>query len=174
MTQNLLMDACKAIFEDGRFYLSKLTPQQYGQPLDLFSGSSLGQHTRHWIEFFQCLIFQCQEEDICYDKRKRDLVLESDPRFAIQALDSIEEQLSTLNFPKQIILTSGMPQGPEVKLQTSFFRELWFVIEHAVHHLAIIKIGLSKEYPELTLPENFGVACSTLKFQENKALPLKN
>jgi hypothetical protein len=28
---------------------------QYTQPLTVFNGSSLGQHVRHTVEFFQCL-----------------------------------------------------------------------------------------------------------------------
>ena len=39
-------------------------------------------HTRHIIEFYQCLIEQASEGQINYDSRKRDVRIESDPAFA--------------------------------------------------------------------------------------------
>lgn len=166
MTQSLLIHACKAIFEDGRYYLSRISPEVYKQPLELFSGSSLGQHTRHWIEFFQCLIDQASKQEVlCYDKRKRDLTLETMPEKALNALYVMEKALNEIPSLEQIVLTSEMSDGTAVQLPTSLGRELWFVIEHAIHHLALIKIGLKLSYPEWDLPEHFGVATSTLKHQ---------
>ncbi len=173
MTQNILINACKAIIEDGRFYLSKISPEIYAQPLELFSGSSLGQHTRHWIEFLQCLIDpSIMESGLCYDKRKRDLTLETIPAKALNALDTIENKLEGMPPLDKIVLTSEMANGTEVQLPTSIGRELWFVVEHAVHHLALIKIGLKVSYPDWELPQHFGVATSTLKHQ-SKALSIK-
>lgn len=39
-------------------------------------------------------------------------------------------------------------------------------IEHTIHHLALIKVGLKLVYPDLDLPNHFGVAPSTIKFQQ--------
>jgi hypothetical protein len=166
MTQNSLINACKAIFEDGHFYLSKISPEAYKQPLDLYSGSSLGQHTRHWIEFFQCLIDQSISDGVlCYDKRKRDLTLECIPEKAVETLHAMEQVLDELPALDQIMLTSEMSDGTKVEFPTSMYREMWFVIEHAVHHLALIKIGLKTLYPDWQLPEHFGVATSTIQHQ---------
>jgi uncharacterized damage-inducible protein DinB len=173
MTQNSLINASKAIFKDGYFYLSKISPEAYQQPLDLYSGSSLGQHTRHWIEFFQCLIDQSMTDGLlCYDKRKRDLALETIPDKAIDALHAMEQSMNKLPSLGKIILTSEMSDGTEVQLSTSLGRELWFVIEHAVHHLALIKIGLKALYPDWQLPEHFGMATSTMNHQ-SKSLVAK-
>ncbi len=175
MTHNLLIEATKAIFEDGRFYLTKMTSAEYARPLDVFSGSSLGQHTRHWIEFFQCLLGQkCNEEIICYDKRERNLALENDPNQAIQALDAIEKLLSQAEIEGNLLLESEMTDGTTVLLPTSFIRELWFVIEHAVHHLALIKVGLKTEFPDWLIPKHFGVANSTLRHQNQVIGSIKN
>jgi hypothetical protein len=164
MTQKLLLNACKAIFEDGRFYLSRISSLEYSMPLELFSGSTLGQHTRHWIEFFQCLLFLPTEKGvICYDKRKRDLDLEKNPLKALNTLAEMETALQEIYPPDVLILASELPDGTNVELTTSFRRELWFVVEHAVHHLALIKIGLKTQFPDWVIPEHFGVATSTLK-----------
>lgn len=171
MTQHLLINASKAIFEDGRYYLSKISKDIYTQPLELFSGSSLGQHTRHWIEFFQCLIDQCTDDKaLCYDQRKRDLSLETQPEQALNALEIMEKALEKIPSLDGIVLMSEMSDGTKVQLPTSLGRELWFVVEHAVHHLALIKIGLNLQYPEWSLPEHFGMATSTLKHQSSQVL----
>lgn len=173
MTQNLLINAARAIFEDGQFYLSRISHEAYQQPLDVYSGSSLGQHTRHWIEFFQCLIDQTiGGEVLCYDKRKRDLTLESIPEKAIETLNAMNRSLNDLPSLDQLVLTSEISNGTKVQLPTSVGRELWFVIEHAVHHLALIKIGLQALYPDWRLPDHFGVATSTMQHQ-SKSLVAK-
>ena len=50
-------------------------------------------------------------------------------------------------------------------VSSSFFRELTYLIEHTIHHLAIIKIGLNEVYPAIEIPKNFGVAHSTIRYQ---------
>lgn len=171
MTQSLLINASKAIFEDGRYYLSRISPEVYRQPLELFSGSSLGQHTRHWIEFFQCLIDQAVSQGVlCYDARKRDMLLETAPEMALNALNNMEQALDSMPALDHIMLTSEMSDGTAVQFPTSLGRELWFAIEHAVHHLALIKIGLKVKYPDWVLPEHFGVATSTLKHQSKSLI----
>ena len=174
MTQKLLINACKAIFEDGRFYLSRISSLEYSMPLELFSGSTLGQHTRHWIEFFQCLVFQPSEKGvICYDMRKRDLDLENNPLKALNTLAEMENALQKLHQSDDLILASKLPDGTNVELTTSFRRELWFVIEHAVHHLALIKIGLKTQFPDWVIPDHFGVATSTLKHKVEEITTFK-
>jgi hypothetical protein len=48
-------------------------------------------------------------------------------------------------------------------METSVFRELTYNIEHAVHHMAMIKIGLRDVAPYVVLPPDFGIAMSTLR-----------
>lgn len=167
MTQISLVNAAQSIFEDGKFYLSQLNSQQYSQKLDIFSGASIGQHTRHWIEFFHCLLHNAiASQTVSYDKRKRNPVWENDPEAAIAIIEEMEAML--IKYPEidQLTLESEMSDQIQVLLPTSFPRELWFVIEHAVHHLAIIKIGLKTEFPDWVIPTHFGVATSTLAQQE--------
>jgi len=42
-------------------------------------------------------------------------------------------------------------------------RELQYNIEHAVHHLAIIKIGVKTLEDSFKLDDNFGIAASTIR-----------
>ena len=56
-----------------------------------------------------------------------------------------------------------------VELTTSLKRELIYNIEHAVHHMAIIKIAIKESLPHIALPEDFGIAYSTIKYQKECA-----
>ncbi|MDX1476670.1 MAG: hypothetical protein R3301_03155 [Saprospiraceae bacterium] len=51
-------------------------------------------------------------------------------------------------------------------MDSSLERELIYNIEHTIHHLAIIKIGLAIIAPDIPLPAHFGVAPSTVKYKQ--------
>ncbi|MEM9837274.1 MAG: hypothetical protein AAF828_12270 [Bacteroidota bacterium] len=164
-----LLAATKHVFDDGVAYLGQLSEAEYAAPVACLSGSSIGQHTRHWIEFFQCLFWQVRDERdiICYDDRQRDLRLESDPAFAQQAIGSLSELMGTLNTDQLLTLKTSI--GPDqIECSTSLGREWWYAIEHAIHHLAIIKIGLADCFQQVTIPAGFGVAYSTKNYQSFK------
>jgi hypothetical protein len=41
-------------------------------------------------------------------------------------------------------------------------------IEHVVHHMALVKIGIHEVSPYVILPPDFGVAISTIKYHKNQ------
>ncbi|TAG65626.1 MAG: DinB family protein, partial [Runella slithyformis] len=51
--------------------------------------------------------------------------------------------------------------------QTTLSRELVYIAEHAIHHLAILKIALRAHFPDIALPVHFGVAYSTVQYQNS-------
>ena len=71
--------------------------------------------------------------------------------------------LSTFNPSNEIQLKSVEAGEEEVK--SSFERELLYCLDHAIHHQALIKIGLKElELSHLVSPD-FGVAYSTLRYR---------
>lgn len=76
-----------------RLYLGILGEERYRQPLEVFSGSSIGQHTRHIIEFLDCLIRQCESVGIDYDHRLRNKGIEDRSELVLDALDTILSEL---------------------------------------------------------------------------------
>ena len=46
-------------------------------------------------------------------------------------------------------------------------RELVYLIEHAIHHFALLRIGIQENFPEISLASDFGVAYSTVKYRES-------
>ncbi len=153
-----------------RYYLGNLSPDRYREPLEILSLASIGEHTRHILEFYQCLLGQCESGSINYDHRVRNKLIQEDPDIASQALDEIMEALPGCAIDQQLQLEICYDQDQQetVAVTTSMERELAYNLEHVIHHLAIIKIGLSVIAPRMELPEGFGVAPSTMRYKSKE------
>lgn len=147
--------------------IAQLEEKEYQQGLDVLSGSSVGQHIRHTLEFFICLIDGRNERVINYDDRKHDHVIESDPKMALSVIQSIIEFLHRDNADFGLTFRANyqIEGEDEVAIQSSFYRELAYNIEHAIHHMALIKIGVRALRETIKLPDYFGVASSTVRYQ---------
>jgi hypothetical protein len=149
-------------------FLGKISPDQYTHQLPDLSQASLGQHVRHILEFHQCLSkADSGNPVVCYDQRERDHKIEQDINVALKTIKEIIEILELKKDDFSVFLKTLGEKGNEMKIETTFFRELWYVYEHTTHHMAILKIGaflLGIPY----LPENFGVADSTIAFRKSQ------
>jgi hypothetical protein len=166
---NSLPDIAGAALDDLRHYLSVIEPMVYQEPLPLLSGSTIGQHTRHIIEFYTCLLEQAHLMDlpvINYAGRRRDHRIESEPDYALSCVDSIVSQLRELDPDGKCLLNCAEHGQDGLLVQSTIGRELIYNIEHTIHHLAIVKIALRSTRPEIALPEHFGVAPSTIRHRQ--------
>lgn len=151
---------------------SRLTKAQYTAKLDLLHGNSIGKHMRHIAEFFDILTHNGVAGQLCYDDRKRELALERDPAFLTMRLRNISDIVPKLNPDQSIRLQQNYSTtgNGHVMMQSSLARELSYNIEHAIHHMAIIKIAIVTVFPDVPLDPAFGIAYSTLRFEkEHKA-----
>ena len=148
--------------------LENLTDQQYTAPVDLLSGSTIGSHVRHLIEFYLELLKGYDSGHVNYDKRKRDHSIESHRWVALEKLEEIGSAI--IRPDKELVLTADLTAGGDAPLEvkTNYFRELIYNLEHTVHHMALIRVGIGA-LSSLTLPPGFGVAMSTLKFRQTCA-----
>lgn len=137
-------------------------------PISTLSGSSVGQHVRHTLEFFICLMDAKNEHVINYDDRKHDKFIEQEPKLALSVIDSIVDFISKEQEDFSLTMRANYEIiGDEViEIKTNFLRELAYNIEHAIHHMALIKIGVKAISDSIELPDHFGVASSTVKFQQ--------
>lgn len=157
------------VLDDLKYYLAWIDPVTYQAHLELLSNSTIGQHTRHIIEFFNCLIEQSHESDtplISYGKRRRDFLIESAPDHALQNVLQICEQVKELDPTKSCWLDCEEHGEEDLQVLSTIGRELVYTIEHAIHHLAIVKIALKAVIPSISLPEHFGVAPSTIRYRQ--------
>ena len=156
-----LVKVAGSILQDCRCYLESISSEKYSQPISLLAGGTIGKHTRHFIEFYQCMISQTREGSLNYDLRCRQHDIETNPLHAWRAIQEIIAQLDQLDLNQQIEVYSGEYKN---RLISSVGRELLYNMEHSIHHLFTIRIGLQYLCPEIKLTQHFGVAPSTLSY----------
>lgn len=149
-------------------YLENITPAAYQQPIAQMSNGTIGKHTRHFLECYQCLLEQATTGKICYDSRDRNTLIEEDPKAALAVLESIIEKIKKVDLSKKLVLKTSLPT--ETPILTNLNRELLHNYEHTTHHLALIRVGLTLLDAADTIPENFGLANATIqhRMQYNK------
>ncbi|HOA39372.1 MAG TPA: hypothetical protein PLQ65_06625 [Flavihumibacter sp.] len=157
--------AIQHVFSQLSTTLQLLTQVHYSQPCPALSQATIGQHTRHIIEMFQCLLLGYETGIINYEKRQRNKSIETDRLFAMEKLNEISAALSREN--KELLMEASYREDTDemISLQTNFYREIAYNLEHTIHHMALIKVGVL-QLTDLELPAGFGVASSTTKFKQ--------
>lgn len=162
-----LIHASRSILNQLSDAINQLTDKEFVRPSQTLSGSSIGQHLRHTLEFFICLEQGLDSGVINYDKRGHDKTIESNRTLALAAISRIHSFVGQQAEDKTLILEASYDSGHEVaSVNTSYFRELTYNIEHAVHHMAIMKIGIHEVADRVMLPADFGVAASTIRYKK--------
>ncbi|WP_373524549.1 hypothetical protein [Aquiflexum sp.] len=153
-----------------RELVNNMKEEDFVNKLEILSGSSIGQHLRHILELYQCLLDGTATNEVNYDNRKRNLRLDSDPAFALKTIEEISEKIFNLDSDRCLSLIGSFSASSEKKLtiQTSIFRELAYNLEHSIHHQALMKIGLSALQLSHLVDEDFGVAPATIKFKNSQ------
>ncbi|HAT80757.1 MAG TPA: hypothetical protein DCS17_04990, partial [Flavobacterium sp.] len=107
--------------------LQQLSDEQYSNPCVQLSNSSIGEHTRHIIELFQCLDNQYDSGVVNYDKRQRSFQIQTNTDFAIQKIIQIQNNLDKED--KNIVLHQKI-DGNEISVDSNYYRELLYNFEH--------------------------------------------
>jgi hypothetical protein len=167
----------KQLFQAGRTILAQLsdtvnqiTEEDFRKPSTALSNSTVGQHLRHTLEFFICLEQGYELGIVNYDKRIHNKAMESDKHIALNTINQILDFVKSNPNDKVLKLEVGYePDSDEcVTVETNYLRELTYNIEHAVHHMAIMKIGIREVADYVELPTGFGVAVSTIRYKETE------
>jgi hypothetical protein len=146
--------------------LGRLDADTYSRPLQLFNGSSIGQHFRHILDFYGCLSRGVDEGRVDYARRERDLLVETEPAYAAGIFEQCLQRIMDMDEAGEVeILADFSSELNEERplLRSTVGRELMYAYDHAVHHLAIIKMGLKVAFPSVKTDQSLGVAPSTLK-----------
>ncbi len=102
-----------------------------------------------------------------YDERKRDKRIETDKDLAIGLLQMISNNIGKTNKDLQLE-GSYDDHSCEYIINTNYYREIVYNLEHTVHHMALIRVGIT-EVSAIAIPEEFGVASSTIKYRKECA-----
>ncbi|MBC7849425.1 MAG: DinB family protein [Chitinophagaceae bacterium] len=163
-----LQQAVNNVFVQLSESLKELSQEEYVQPCKTLFSNTIGQHVRHIIELFQCLENGYGTEIVNYEKRKRDLEIESNKEVATTLLQGIHNGLNRPN--KDLVLEAAYDDNSieVINITTNYFREIAYNLEHTIHHMALIRVGIN-EVSTIQLPEDFGVATSTVKYRKQCA-----
>ncbi|WP_276368031.1 DinB family protein [Chryseolinea sp. H1M3-3] len=163
-----LTEACSNILSQLAYLVEQIREDDFVKPAETLSHSTIGQHLRHTLEFFMCFEHGFDEGLINYDKRAHDKLIESDKYLALATIERISDFVNNV-CDKSLKLEVGYDLKNEsfVTIDTTATRELVYNIEHAVHHMAIMKIGIKEIAPYIQLAPDFGIAASTIRYKEN-------
>ena len=159
---------CKQNLEEIKALLSQLSNKKYTHNAQLLSGATIGQHVRHILEFYQSVLNGIDSKIINYDKRKRNVLIESDREIAIQIIDFICSILAIDMADESLVLIGnfGSSRGEENHVKTSLYRELAYCLEHSIHHQALIKVGLLELNSLSYIDQTFGWAPATIRYKK--------
>lgn len=165
------MDHCKYNLLEIKSLLNNINTVDYSKPLSLLSASTIGQHVRHILEFYTCLIASKNTGIVNYDNRKRNIEIETNIKFAQEQIDWIIENLMLDNRNIQFTLEGNYTTESDkiIAIPTTYQRELAYCLEHSIHHQALIKVGLKELELENVINENFGVAPATIRHKKQCA-----
>lgn len=168
MSTASLLQAAEEVLVQGRELLGSLAADSYSRKSTGVFAASVGEHYRHVLDHFRCLLEGLPGESLDYDRRQRQKRLEADRDYALAMTEFMLHELWQIPHPvfeQEIAVTYSVGyHGSRPETMTSTVaRELAFCIGHAVHHYAIIRMLCAEMGAQLT-PE-FGIAPSTVKHQ---------
>jgi uncharacterized damage-inducible protein DinB len=153
------------LLSDLRDVIGLLPAHHYrAEPAARVSGS-VGAHVRHTLDHVSALLAAIEGKELRYDHRQRGTTVEIDP---LTGVSDIERQLFRLDrldvssLDTALTLTALVdPRQPAVAVRTTLAREVAFVIQHTIHHCALIAVLL--DWQGVRVPDGFGVAPATAR-----------
>ena len=167
----ILVTTARLILRQLQTLVEQIKDEDFACPASVLHGATVGQHIRHTVEFFMCLESAQSTGVINYDRRAHDLQMQTNRSLALAGLERASTFIASLAADQPLMLEVSYDPTSEtfVSIPTNTMRELMYNIEHAVHHMAIIRAGIREVAPYAHLPKNFGVAASTLRHQNKSA-----
>ena len=172
MDRSSLITAAEDVLRQGIALLDGIDEDTYSRQEEGPWGSSIGAHYRHVLDHFLCLIEGLWDFQINYDHRSRNREIETTVDVArsttlelLQALQAIP--VDALQHDCIVNYSVGYGESNAQSVSSIVARELMFCVGHAIHHYAILKLLCSMR--AVDLPHEFGIAPSTLKYQQAQA-----
>ncbi len=144
--------------------LTQLHEKEYAKPFKLLSGTSIGSHTKHIIEFFLELEKGYKTCYVNYDNGERYFHLGNKLHTALDIIVYLERSISKVNKSICVLQDWGNKEEDTIRVSFSYNRELLYNLEHCIHHMAILRLVLTS-FEGIHLAKTFGVAFSTLKHE---------
>ena len=158
----MLLESIRQSLDELIYLLDQLSDQDYSKSCQALSNATIGEHTRHILEMFQCLEQSYDSGILNYDNRQRNKQIQTETEFAKKCIIKIKKELKSEN---KIIYLEQFIDGLSMRIQSNYYRELLYNLEHCVHHQALIKVAVL-QFENIIIDENFGVARSTIAYRK--------
>lgn len=163
---------CSTMLDQCAEFAAKLDDSSFIGESKVLAGGTIGKHIRHTLDHFAAALHGAGDgvqpgAMIDYDRRRRDVPIESDRTVAGEAARDLSRRISALDESVlrgpvriRVMLSSD---GVEAELESTLARELAFAAHHAIHHCAMMK-AIAAEFG-VVCSQDFGKAPSTLRFE---------
>jgi uncharacterized damage-inducible protein DinB len=153
-----------ALLEQVRDVITLLPVGVYrARPAARVSGS-VGEHVRHCLDHVAAITAALEGDTLSYDRRLRGTSVETDPGTAVNEIERLFHRLDRLDdtaWQRPVIVSALLnANAPPALVRSTIAREVAFVVQHTIHHCALIALLL--EWQGWHVPYGFGVAPSTL------------
>lgn len=158
-----LVVAAQDVLLQGLALLFKLSDRTYCQIVEAH-GASIGEHYRHVVQHFECVIRSIRSGEINYEARERNHRLETDVTFAAIATCDVLRAIkkydtAILNRACAVASTLTDLASRPLFVETTVGRELVYCIGNAIHHYTIAQQICSLIGVEV--PPEFAIARSS-------------
>jgi uncharacterized damage-inducible protein DinB len=156
-----------AVVRQGLALLDDLGDARYTARVAVAYGASIGGHMRHIIEHYLGFLNGLEHGMLDYEQRTRDPLIERSSTGAAATLATIADRLEAVaTWEADRGLRVHAEAGDGWAAASSVLRELEFLLSHTIHHYALVAVMARLQGCEP--PAGFGVAPSTLKFQQEQ------
>lgn len=158
--------SCARLFAQARELVASLAPETYCAHPGSLSFSTVGAHLRHAIDDLDCLLAGVETRSIDYTARRRCLEVETSSAAGLRELARAIEALEKLDPGRERIAVDVRCEEGDPWVASTLARELSFVASHAIHHFALMRLGLAMLGHDA--PADFGVSPSTLAHRDRR------
>ncbi len=158
----MLLKSIRQSLEELISLLDQLSDQDYTKSCEALSNATIGEHVRHILEMYKCLEKGYESGILNYDNRERNIRIQTETEFAKQIITEIKMGLKNEN---KIVYLEQQIDGLGIRIQSNYYRELLYNLEHCIHHQALIKVVVL-QLENISVNEDFGVARSTIEYRK--------
>ena len=173
MEENIdqILGSAHEVLTQGEELLRLIGDDDYTRVARPAFSSGIGAHYRHCLDHFTSFLRGTRDGEINFDTRDRDSNMEIDRLFVLEQTQAMLRAVINLDrslLTRSVRITAKVQYASTTSqtAMSTFERELMYVVAHAMHHYALIRVMAS--LLEIRLPAEFGVAPSTLQHLRNR------
>ena len=130
------------LLREMRTLVERLDDIEYAMPAPGRSSGGIGGHVRHCLDHVNALLAAIDTDVCAYDRRARGTDVETDRRAAMRAISELIDRVTMLDpasLERMVDVEIQLDHsGTMTTARSTFGRELAFVMNHTVHHNAIV------------------------------------